>query len=245
MAAPTDSRVSEILDNFGIKDSGARQEFSSGMVRDTTEGKINFLSVRFGPMFRRWADHLTKGRVKYPDVSPGTPNWTLASGMEEYLRAKESAARHFESWLNGERDEDHAAGVFFNINLAEYVLERADIAPGAGAQIVDEPVAARIKELVERAEIIESARSEEQDASLEGTRPVPNRCVSCACPTAHCHTGIEPEELRVREPGEVIQFVNPTDMCPTILMRGGHSGPTICRLPKGHTGDHIWDRTGP
>jgi hypothetical protein len=121
---------------FAIKDSGQRQEFSGGMVRDTTEGKTNFLSIRFGPMFRRWAEHLTKGRKKYPDASPGRPNWTLAEGVEEYLRAKESAARHFEAWLAGERDEDHAAGVFFNIDLAEYVLENSpEIEPGLGAKV--------------------------------------------------------------------------------------------------------------
>lgn len=94
------------------------------MVRDTTEGKIDYLSMRIGPMFKRWAEHLTKGRAKYPDVALGVPNWTLAQGEAEYLRAKESAARHFEAWLDGQRDEDHAAGVFFNINLAEYVRER-------------------------------------------------------------------------------------------------------------------------
>lgn len=123
---------------FKIKDSGARQEFSGGMVRDTTEGKVNFLNVRIGPMLRRWADHLTKGRQKYPDPEPGVPNWTLAAGVEEFLRAKESAARHFEQWLAGERDEDHAAAVFFNINLAEYVLDKAynhgaEIDPGVGS----------------------------------------------------------------------------------------------------------------
>lgn len=126
------------MSEFGLKDSGARQSFSSGMVRDTTEGKTNFLNVRFGPMLRRWATHLTKGRQKYPDVAPGTPNWTLAAGVEEYLRAKESAARHFEQWLTGNRDEDHAAAVFFNINLAEYVLERdPSIDPRLGAGVVD------------------------------------------------------------------------------------------------------------
>ena len=92
------------MSEFEIKDSGARQSFSGGMVRDTTEGKINFLNVRFGPMLRRWAAHLTKGREKYPDTAPGVPNWTLAAGVEEFLRAKESAARHFEAWLAGERD---------------------------------------------------------------------------------------------------------------------------------------------
>jgi hypothetical protein len=41
--------------------------------------------------------------------------------MAEYERFQESAARHFEQWLEGENDEDHAAAVFFNINGAEYV----------------------------------------------------------------------------------------------------------------------------
>lgn len=126
------------LEGFEIKDSGQRQEFAGGMVRDTTEGKVNFLNVRIGPMLRRWAEHLTKGRQKYPDPEPGVPNWTLAEGVEEFLRAKESAARHFEQWLAGDRDEDHAAAVFFNINLAEYVLDKAynhgaEIDPGAGS----------------------------------------------------------------------------------------------------------------
>lgn len=109
------------MTEFAIKDSGARKQFDSGMVRDTDEGKINFLSVRIGPMFARWAAHLTKGRAKYPDIAPGVPNWSLADGEAELIRARESAARHFESWLNNELDEDHAAGVYFNINLAEYV----------------------------------------------------------------------------------------------------------------------------
>jgi hypothetical protein len=113
-------------DTFEIKDSGNRAEFGSGMVRDTAEGKINFLSVRFGPMLRRWAAHCTNGRVKYPDPEPGIPNWTLAEGPEELNRFRESAARHFEAWLAGERDEDHAAGVFFNINGAEYVRDKME-----------------------------------------------------------------------------------------------------------------------
>ena len=112
------------MSDFEIKDSGERQEFAGGMVRDTTEGKIDFLNVRFGPMLKRWAAHLTKGREKYPDPEPGVPNWTLAEGVEELLRARSSAARHFEQWLAGDTDEDHAAAIYFNINLAEYVKEK-------------------------------------------------------------------------------------------------------------------------
>lgn len=106
---------------FDLKDSGQRKEFKSGMVRDTTEGKLNYLAIFDGPMVDRWANWLTKGKVKYPDVAPGVANWTLADGPEELARARESATRHFCKWLRGENVEDEAAAVFFNINLAEHV----------------------------------------------------------------------------------------------------------------------------
>ena len=112
---------------FTIKDSGKRQEFASGMVRDTTDDKPSFLNVLFGPMLNRWAWHTTKGRTKYPDPKPGVPNWTLAEGVEELLRAQDSALRHMIQWLRGDTDEDHAAAVYFNINLAEYVKEKIEL----------------------------------------------------------------------------------------------------------------------
>ena len=104
------------MNKFEIKDSGERQQFESGMVRDVTEGKIDYLLVRDGPMYERWAQHLTAGARKY-----AKRNWMQANSAEEYERFQESAIRHFEAWIRGERDEDHAAGVFFNINGAEYV----------------------------------------------------------------------------------------------------------------------------
>lgn len=104
---------------FIVKDSGKRQEFSSGMVRDVVEGKTDYTLIYDGPMIDRWAEHLTKGAQKYE-----ARNWMKASGTEEYDRFKISAARHFRQWLRGDRDEDHAAAVYFNINGAEYVLEQ-------------------------------------------------------------------------------------------------------------------------
>lgn len=118
---------------FIIKDSGKREEFESGMVRDTQLGKINFLKVLDGPMLERWAAHLTKGAVKYPDIRIGVANWTLADGEAEYQRAKESAMRHMMQYLRGDTDEDHAAAVYFNLNLAEYVLARMRAAHGIPA----------------------------------------------------------------------------------------------------------------
>lgn len=116
----TEARASE----FVIKDSGKRQEFKSGMVRDTGSGKVRYHRVLDGPMLLRWAAHLHKGAVKYPDAAPGVPNWSLADGAEELQRAKESAIGHFIDWFMGKEDEDHAAATFFNINLAEYVKDK-------------------------------------------------------------------------------------------------------------------------
>lgn len=121
MTADEARRYAGSSDQFQIKDSGKRQEFDSGMVRDTEDDKVDYSSLAFGPMLYRWAQHCTAGRLKYPDPSPGIPNWTLAKGMAEYLRFKASAFRHFMAWFWGIADEDHAAGVFFNINGAEYV----------------------------------------------------------------------------------------------------------------------------
>lgn len=108
-----------MAEEFRIKDSGARKEFAGGMVRDTTEGKINWSLVADGPMLRRWAIHLTNGAKKY-----AVRNWMKAEGQEEYDRAKESAFRHFMQWYYGERDEDHGSATIFNINEAEYLREK-------------------------------------------------------------------------------------------------------------------------
>jgi hypothetical protein len=110
--------------SYAVKDSGERQVFDSGMVRDTSAGKLRYGRVFDGPMFDRWAEHMQKGAAKYPDVAPGVANWTLASGPAELQRFKESALSHFVKWYRGETDEDHAAAVFFNLNGAEFVKEQ-------------------------------------------------------------------------------------------------------------------------
>jgi hypothetical protein len=105
------------MSEFVVKDSGERIVLSSGMQRDTTEGKTDYSLCLDGPMFDRLAVHLTKGAVKYEKR-----NWMKASPGDGSLeRFKESALRHFLQWYRGDVDEDHAAAVFFNINGAEYV----------------------------------------------------------------------------------------------------------------------------
>lgn len=107
---------------YATKDSGARESFDSGMVRDTNAGKPRFdLLIPKGVSFEdlyltRVARLYERGAQKYEPR-----NWEKATSQEELDRAYESAFRHFMQWFAGETDEDHAAAVFFNINEAETI----------------------------------------------------------------------------------------------------------------------------
>lgn len=104
--------------NFETKDSGAREEYTSGMVRDTQKGKPRY-DLCDKTMYTRWADLMARGAEKY-----GDHNWRKAEGKEELDRFKSSAERHMMYWLMGREDEDHAAAVFFNIAAAEYLKSK-------------------------------------------------------------------------------------------------------------------------
>lgn len=113
-------------DEFEIKDSGEREEYESGMRRDTEDGKLDYTLLFDGPLADRLAEHLTKGRLKY-DQERGPfdpPNWMLADSPEEMMRFRRSALRHMRQWLRGDVDEDHAAAIVFNVFAFEYVRER-------------------------------------------------------------------------------------------------------------------------
>lgn len=111
---------------YQTKDSGKRQEYASGMRRDTQESKPDFsLLLTDLPydeqMLTRWAALMTRGADKY-----GRRNWQLANSHEELERFKSSAFRHFVQWISGEDDEDHAAAVLFNIQAYEYTKYKVD-----------------------------------------------------------------------------------------------------------------------
>jgi hypothetical protein len=115
------------MEDFVVKDSGNRTEYQSGMVRDLNDDKEKFdlLFPEGVPyeeqMITRFAVHLTKGAKKYNDR-----NWEKANGENELRDFKRSAWRHFIKWFLGMRDEDHAAGVFFNITAYETTKFKID-----------------------------------------------------------------------------------------------------------------------
>lgn len=107
-----------MADNFTTKDSGQRINLANGMVRDTSEGKADYTLMLDGPLFERWSELLTRGAQKY-----GKRNWCKALAAtdkaareETKARFKESAFRHMMQWMKGDRSEDHAAAVLFNLN---------------------------------------------------------------------------------------------------------------------------------
>jgi hypothetical protein len=100
---------------FAVKDSGVRQDYPSGMRRDTQEDKPDYTLIDI-PFLTRIAIHLVKGAVKY-----GRDNWRKANSVEELTRFRSSALRHMMQWQNGEVDEDHMAAVVFNLMAAEWV----------------------------------------------------------------------------------------------------------------------------
>lgn len=105
---------------YKLKDSGKRQQFKSGMVRDIQEGKPRFdlMMAKYIPyeesMLYRWAMLMSKGAKKYD-----ARNWEKANSEDEIDRGKSSAWRHFMAWYFGIEDEDHAAALFYNVNLVE------------------------------------------------------------------------------------------------------------------------------
>ncbi len=100
----------DINDFKPIQDSGKRQEFVTGSVRDIRDGKGRFDLVTPFAM-RRIARHYENGAVKY-----GDRNWEKGQYIMRYL---DSAERHINdlkvAMLLGEQTEDHAAAIAWNM----------------------------------------------------------------------------------------------------------------------------------
>lgn len=126
------------MTEFEIKDSGERKEFSSGMKRDVDAGKPRYDLIDRDGLYQL-AMHMTHGAEKY-----GERNWQLADSEAEARRFQASGFRHYMQWLNGERDEDHASAVVFNIwasNLTFKTIESKTLKQGLKETLLKPQVA--------------------------------------------------------------------------------------------------------
>jgi len=106
---------------FEVKDSGYRQEFSTGARRDTQEGKGRFDLLPCHAI-TRLAEHFENGSKKY-----GDDNWRKGIPLNRYL---DSAFRHLYKFMDGQRDEDHAIAAAWNILClieTEYMIDNKEL----------------------------------------------------------------------------------------------------------------------
>lgn len=89
-----------------IKDSGKRRSFKTGSKRDLRDGKGRFDLL---PLFaeEELAKHFENGAKKY-----GDNNWLLGQPLAGYA---DSARRHLNKHLRGQRDEPHLVAAVWNL----------------------------------------------------------------------------------------------------------------------------------
>jgi len=99
---------------FELKDSGNREDFSTGSRRDTREGKGRFDLIPTMAL-RRLAAVYEKGAVKY-----GDDNWKKGQPLKRML---DSALRHIVCAAEGQEDEDHLFQAVWNLVAIAWTLE--------------------------------------------------------------------------------------------------------------------------
>ena len=112
---------------FEIEDSGTREEFSTGSLRDTREGKGRFELIPAHAL-TRLAQHFETGAKKY-----GDRNWEKGQPLSRYL---DSAMRHLVKYLGGGRSEDHIIACAWN--CFAFVQTQKWIADGKLPQELDD-----------------------------------------------------------------------------------------------------------
>jgi hypothetical protein len=89
-----------------VKDSGVREQFTTGSVRDTQKGKGRYDLMPFIAL-ERLARHYENGATKY-----GDHNWRKGQPLGRYFS---SAMRHMIKWMMGYTDEDHLSAAIWNL----------------------------------------------------------------------------------------------------------------------------------
>lgn len=116
---------------FELKDSGNRQTFSTGSVRDAQTGKGAFELV---PMFAIWlvSTVYEKGARKY-----SARNWEKGQPLSQYIK---SAQNHLSKHMMGLRDEPHISMAVWNLlgYIFTAVLIKLGRRPGSLSDMPDQ-----------------------------------------------------------------------------------------------------------
>jgi len=99
---------------FVTKDSGQRQSFDTGMVRDVSTDKLDWTILPW-IVLKRDVELYMRGAKKY-----ARDNWKKG---QPFTRAFESMMRHMYDYLMGDRSEDHLAAIRFNAACLIYYEE--------------------------------------------------------------------------------------------------------------------------
>jgi hypothetical protein len=97
-----------------VKDSGKLEEFATGAVRDTQQGKGRFDLIPAYPL-ERLAKHYENGAKRYSDN-----NWCKGIPI---TRCLDSLLRHANKYKMGMTDEDHLSAIVFNAFAIIYYEE--------------------------------------------------------------------------------------------------------------------------
>ena len=89
-----------------MKDSGQRELFSSGAVREPSLGKGRYDLIP-GYSLARLAVHFENGAKKYSER-----NWEKGLPLSRFI---DSAHRHLNQFTTGDREEDHLAAIAWNV----------------------------------------------------------------------------------------------------------------------------------
>lgn len=90
------------------------REFETGAVRDSGEGKEDYIETISWSAFKRYAQYMTGKKKKY-----GQGNFKKGIPIDSY---EQSLVRHLQKYLsnkyedgNNEKEEDHLSAILFNV----------------------------------------------------------------------------------------------------------------------------------
>lgn len=102
---------------MNIKDSGERETYPSGMTREPQMGRGRYDLI--SPLaLRKLAIHYEGGANKYSDR-----NWEKGGPVSRHLN---SAIRHLQQYLEGDRSEDHLSACVWNCFAITHIMEMID-----------------------------------------------------------------------------------------------------------------------